>query len=96
MDWIIKNGQLFLTDKWGNTGRRISENVGFATYNESEKIFLVTLNDGKVVTKDINGNFLRQICDGAIEARYQDEKILVRTRNGNELRDRVGNFLRKM
>jgi hypothetical protein len=96
MDWIIKNGQLFLTDKWGNTGRRISENVSFATYNESEKIFLVTLNDGKVVTKDINGNFLRQICEGAIEARYQSEKILVRTRNGNELRDRVGNFLRKM
>ena len=26
----------------------------------------------------------------------KDDKILVRTRNGNELRDRVGNFLRKM
>jgi hypothetical protein len=97
MDWIIKNGNLFLSDKWGNTGRRISENVSFANFNESEKIFLVTLNDGKVVTKDINGNFLRQICDvSAIEARFQDDKILVRTRNGNELRDRVGNFLRKM
>ncbi len=96
MDWIIKNNALFLSDNWGNTGRRISENVSFATYNESEKVFLVTLNDGKVVTKDINGNSLRQICEGAIEARFQDDKILVRTRNGNELRDRVGNFLRKM
>ena len=96
MDWIIKNSQLYLCDKWGNTGRRISESTSFANFDESSKVFLVTLIDGKVVTKDINGNSLRQICEGAIEARFQGDKILVRTRNGNELRDRVGNFLRKM
>ena len=96
MNWVIKSGGLYLCDTYGNTGRRISENVAFANFNESEKIFLVTLLDGKVVTKDINGNALRQICEGAIEARFQGDKILVRTRVGNQLRDRVGNFLRNM
>ena len=96
MNWIIKNGSLFLCDIYGNTGRRISESVSFANYDDKTKVFLVTLTDGKVVTKDVNGNSLRQICEGAIEARFQDDKILVRTKSGNQLRDRVGNFLRSM
>ncbi len=96
MDWIIKQNSLYLCDTWGNTGRRISDNTAFANFDDKTKTFIVTLLDGKVITKDINGNYLRQICEGAIEARFQDDKILVRTRTGNHLRDRVGNFLRSM
>ena len=96
MDWIIKQNSLYLCDKYGNTGRRISENTAFANFDDKTKTFIVTLLDGKVITKDIDGNYLRQICEGAIEARFQDDKILIRTRNCNQLRDRVGNFLRSM
>ncbi len=96
MNYIIKNYKLFLSDRYGNTGRQISENVQFATWSESQRIFLVTQSDGRVITKDNNGNSIRRICDGAIEAKFEGENILVRTRNGNQLLDKYGNLIRRM
>lgn len=94
MNWLIKNSKLLLCDKWGNTGRLISENVSFASFDANSQTFAVTFNTGQVVTYDINGNSKRRICEGAIEARWQDGKILVRSKNGNRIMDTAGNIVR--
>jgi hypothetical protein len=55
-------------------------------------LFLVTKFDGKVETRDVGGNHLRTICDGAIEARFSRTDIIARKKDGRtELRDRFGN-----
>ena len=54
----------------------------------------MTLENGQVVTYDTNGNSKRRICESAIEARWQDGNILVRTKTGNRIVDTLGNTLR--
>ena len=44
---------------------------------------------------DRYGNTIRKICDEAIEARFQDTNIVVRTRKENQLRDKYGNLIRR-
>jgi hypothetical protein len=79
----------------GNLGRRISENVAFGTYDESQKIFLITSIDGKLETKDIGGNPIRVLSQGVLEARFSGTDILVRKKDGkNVLIDKVGNIKR--
>ena len=56
MEYKIVNRTLYTCDKWGNLGRRISENVTFGTFDEKTSTFLITKIDGKVETRDINGN----------------------------------------
>ena len=94
MNWIIKNSKLLLCDKFGNTGRLIAEKVLFASFDEKSQVFAVTLENGQVVTYDTNGNSKRRICESAIEARWQDANILVRTKTGNRIVDTLGNTLR--
>jgi len=95
MIYKIVNQSLFLCDGIGNPGRRISENVNFATYDDTTKVFLITKSDGKLETKDINGNSIRVIHDGVLEARFSGNDIIVRKRDGrNLIIDRVGNIKR--
>jgi hypothetical protein len=78
-----------------NLGRRISENVAFGTYDESQKIFLITGIDGKLETKDIAGNPIRVLSQGVLEARFSGTDILVRKKDGkNVLIDKAGNIKR--
>jgi hypothetical protein len=70
--------------------------ISFATFSDSMNIFLVTSLSGRVDTRDTNGNHIRTICNEAIEARFMDDKILVRTRNSNQLRDKQGNLIRNI
>jgi hypothetical protein len=79
----------------GNLGRRIAENVTFGTYDDSQKIFLITNIDGKLETKDIMGNNIRVLSQGVLEARFSGTDILVRKRDGkNVLIDKMGNIKR--
>lgn len=95
MNYKIINQSLFLCDAIGNIGRRISDDVAFATYNDESKTFLVTRSGGKLETKDIMGNPIRVIHEGVLEARFSGNDILVRRRDGkNLIIDLVGNIKR--
>ena len=95
MMFKILNQSLYICDNMGNLGRRISENVAFGTYDESQKIFLITGIDGKLETKDIAGNNIRVLSQGVLEARFSGTDILVRKKDGkNVLIDKVGNIKR--
>ncbi len=96
MNYKIEKETLSICDQWGNKLKTIADKVAYATYDESQKIFLVTLTNGQVRTKDVNGNGLRIICENAIEARFAEgTNIQVRRKDGkNEIRDRYGNQLR--
>jgi hypothetical protein len=41
----------------------------------TQNIFLITKTNGIVETRDINGNHLRMICDGVIEAKFSGTDI---------------------
>ena len=95
MNYKIVNQSLYTCDTYGNTGRRIAENVAFGTYNDNLKIFLVTLLNGKVETRDSNGNHIRTLAENAIEARFSGTEIIVRRKDGKtEVKDLVGNLKR--
>jgi len=95
MMFKIVNQSLYLCDNIGNLGRRIAENVAFGTYDDSQKIFLITNIDGKLETKDIMGNNIRVLSQGVLEARFSGTDILVRKRDGkNVLIDKMGNIKR--
>ena len=95
MNYKIENNQLFVCDNNGFKLKLICDKVNYASYNEKEKIFLVTLLNGNVGTRDTNGNAIRLICENAIEARFVDDKIQVRRKDGrNELRDKYGNQIK--
>jgi hypothetical protein len=96
MNYKIEKEILSICDQWGNKLRTISDKVVYATYDDSQKIFLITLINGQVKTKDTNGNGIRIICENAIEARFSDgTNIQVRRKDGrNEIRDKFGNQLR--
>jgi hypothetical protein len=95
MMFKIVNQSLYLCDSIGNLGRRISENVAFGTYDESQKIFLITKVNGSLETKDIMGNNIRVLSQGVLEARFSGTDILVRKRDGkNVLIDKMGNIKR--
>ena len=95
MIFKILNQSLYLCDIAGNLGRRISENVAFGTYDDSQKIFLITSIDGKLETKDISGNNIRVLSQGVLEARFLGNDILVRKKDGkNVLIDKMGNIKR--
>jgi hypothetical protein len=94
MEFKIKSETLSTCDKYGNVIRRICDNVNYASFSDKENIFVVTYNNGVVETRDVYGNRIRKICDGAIDAKFQDTNIIVRTKNGNQLRDRHGNVIR--
>lgn len=95
MNYKIVNQSLFTCDTYGNTGRRIADNVSFGTYDESRKIFLVTSLNGKVDTRDSGGNHIRTITDNAIEARFSGADLIIRKNDGKtEVRDLVGNLKR--
>jgi len=95
MMFKIVNQSLYLCDAVGNLGRRIAENVAFGTYDDSQKIFLITNIDGKLETKDIMGNNIRVLSQGVLEARFSGTDILVRKRDGkNVLIDKMGNVKR--
>ena len=95
MNFKITSDTLFTCDRYGNTLRRICDSVSFANFSEKENKFLVTFLNGRVETRDQYGNILRLICEGAIEARFQDVNILVRTKSENQLRDKYGNIIRR-
>ena len=95
MDYKISNSNLFLTDKWGNTGQRVAESVSYVTFSDELKLFVVTKLNGVVETRDVNGNFIRRIAENAVEARYTGSEFNIRRKDGkNEKRDKVGNFIR--
>jgi hypothetical protein len=96
MEFKIDGITLYTCDKYGNKGRKIADNTSFASFDESRNIFIVTDLDGIVQTRDGYGNPIRKICENAIEARFVDKDIIVRTRNGNEQRDEYGNLIRKI
>ena len=95
MEYIIKSGILNTCDRYGNIIRRISQSVNYACFSEKENIFVVTYLNGRVETLDTYGNRIRFICEGALEARFQDTNISIRCKNENQLRDRYGNLIRK-
>ena len=95
MEYKILNRTLFLCDKWGNTTRRISENVSFGTFDDKTSTFLVTKTDGKVEIKDINGNLKRTISSDGIEARFYGDDLIIRKKDGRTcIVDKVGNIRR--
>jgi hypothetical protein len=69
--------------------------VNNASFSDKENIFVVTYLNGKVETRDTNGNRIRFICEDALDAKFQDTNIVVRTKNENQLRDRYGNLIRR-
>lgn len=95
MDFKIQSDTLYTCDKYGNVIRRISNSVSSANFSEKEKLFVVTYIKGTVETLDVYGNRVRFICEGAVDAKFQDNNILVRTKSGNQLRDRYGNLIRR-
>ena len=83
MNYKIEKEILSICDQWGNKLKTISDKVAYATYDEKQNIFLVTLTNGQVRTKDTNGNGIRIICEGAMEARFSDgTNIQVRRKYG--------------
>ena len=91
----IENSVLYTCDKHGNKLKHIAKDVAFATFSDTQKIFLVTSLNGNVDIRDENGNLRRQVGKNAIEARFDSTDILVRTKDGkNERRDQYGNLTR--
>lgn len=91
----IENSVLFTCDKYGNKQRQIARDVAFATYCETQNLFLVTSLNGDVDTRDDYGNQRRKVGKNAIEARFDGTEILIRTKDGkNERRDQYGNIIR--
>lgn len=97
MNFKIDGITLYTCDRYGNKGRQIADNVKFASYDESQKIFLVVDLDGVVQTRDEYGNPIREICENASEARFVGVDIMVRTTSGgNEQRDKYGFLIRTL
>ena len=97
MNYKILNKELYLCDKWGNVGRRISENVAFGTFDDKTSVFLITKIDGKLELRDINGNIIRVISSDVLEARFQSDEIILRKKDGKNLViDRFGNIKRSI
>ncbi len=94
MNYKIKFDTLYTCDRYGNTIRKICDSVNNASYSEKEKIFVINYINGSVETRDIYGNRIRFICDGAVDVKFQESNIIVRTKFGNQLRDRNGNLIR--
>jgi hypothetical protein len=95
MEYKIINRTLYICDKWGNLGRRISENVAFGTFDEKTSTFLVTKTDGKVELRDLNSTVKRIISNDGLEARFHDNDIILRKKNGKTcIVDRSGNVQR--
>ena len=95
MEYKIQSDTLFTCDRSGNVIRKICDSVNNASYSEKDRIFVITYLNGNVETRDTNGNRVRFICDGAQDAKFQDTNIIIRTKSGNQLRDRYGNLIRK-
>lgn len=95
MNFKIQSDTLYTCDRYGNTIRKISDSVNNASFSDKENIFVVTYLNGKVETRDTYGNRIRFICEGAQDAKFQDANILVRTKSGNQLRDKYGNLIRR-
>ena len=95
---LIKNNNLYTSDRFGNTGTRISENVSNAYWSEDQSIFLVTKLNGRVEVADRHGNVVRAICEGAKDARFdKGTDIQVRMDNGqNKVFDKYGNMIRTL
>lgn len=95
MFYKIVNESLYVCDKMGNLGRRISEDVSFGTFDDDSNTFLITKTNGKVELRDTNGNHKRTLIDESIEARFSGSDIIVRRNNGKTcLIDKVGNIKR--
>lgn len=91
----ILNGTLYICDKWGNPGKRIAENVNFATFDQDSNQFLVTANDGKLHLKDVMGNPVRTLANDIYEARFSGIEIIARRKDGkNVILDKMGNVKR--
>jgi hypothetical protein len=95
MNYKIQSDTLYTCDKWGNVIRKICDSVNNASFSEKDNIFVVTYINGGVETRDAFGNRIRFICDGAQDAKFQDTNIVVRTKSGNQLRDKYGNLIRR-
>jgi hypothetical protein len=95
MNYKIQSDTLYTCDKWGNVIRKICDSVNNASFSEKDKIFVVTYINGGVETRHTFGNRIRFICDGAQDAKFQDTNIVVRTKSGNQLRDKYGNLIRR-
>jgi len=95
MEFKILNKSLFICDRYGNVGRKISENVLFGTFDEKTSMFLVTKFDGKVELRDMNGNISRTISNDGFEARFHGNEIILRKKDGKTcIVDRYGNIQR--
>jgi len=95
MNFKIQSDTLYTCDRYVNIIRKISDSVNNANFSDKENIFVVTYLNGKVETRDTYGNRIRFICEGAQDAKFQDTNILVRTKSGNQLRDKYGNLIRR-
>ena len=96
MEYKITRDTLYTCDKYGNIIREICKSVNSASYSESTKLFLVTFLNGKVETRDTHGNRVRVISEGAIDAKFDGQNILVRTKSGNKIVDKFGNIIRRV
>ena len=95
MYFKIVNKTLYKCDKVGNPNQFVASDVSFGTYDEKTNSFLVTKFDGKLELRDYNGNMLRLISTSAIEARFDNSDIIVRTKDGKTcVMDRNGNLRR--
>ncbi len=95
MEYKILNQSLYICDRMGNLGRRISENVVYGTFDDKTSTFLVTKMDGKVELRDTNGNLRRVVSSDTIEARYSGIEIIIRKKDGRTcIIDQMGNVKR--
>ena len=93
----IESGTIYICDQYGFKLRKISEKVNYAVYDDKQKIFLITFLNGDVKTADVYGFIIRKICENGNEAKFWEDKIHVRTKDGkNELRDKYGFKLRNI
>ena len=49
MNYKILNKTLFICDKWGNIGKRISENVAFGTFDDKTSVSKMPPNTVKLL-----------------------------------------------
>jgi len=93
MIFYIKEGNVLVSaDYMGAATKRICDGVSIADYCEKTRVYVVTKQNGIVETRDFNGNKIREICNGAQDARFQGDFIMVRRSGRTELRDRQGNM----
>ena len=96
MVFFIKGGVLYTAENAGGASKRIvGDNIVRASLNESTKEFVIVRSNGKVEIVNMNGLVIRNICEGAVDAQYDGDNVLVRDGKGvNTIRNKNGLVLR--